>query len=451
MFPDAHNPDSRPQFLITTLGCKVNQYESEQLRQILTAAGYVSSAEASLDLAIINTCAVTLESEAKSRKMVRQIIAGRRPRRVVVFGCSAERDPNPYAEIPGVTEVVTSKNHGGNRIAAVLEALGLSDFPDPLETFRRGLCRFGERHRAYLKVQDGCRQFCTYCLISHLRHELSSVPPEEVVAEARRLLENGYRELIVTGIHLGYYGLNLRSREQLIWLAEDRNEHRNVNLTHLMLRLAAIDSPHDFRLRISSLEAHEASDELLYRMSELGNRICPHLHLSMQSGSGSVMTRMNRPGTIAQYIERCESAKRILGTVALTTDIIVGFPGETESEFLETCEVARHLEFSKIHIFPFSARPGTPAFSMENQIPAEEKVRRCAFLAQIERETHSAFERRVAGIPSRLLVERYDPQAGTVCGTSQFYLHQTYPGTPEMVGEFVEFFPKKSPNNFSEC
>lgn len=432
-------PIAPKKFLIATLGCKVNQYESEQLRQILTAAGYVAEAEGPVDCILINTCAVTLESEAKSRKLVRQLLKRHEPRRVVVFGCSAERDTTLFSDIPGVTDVVISSEFGGNRVAAVLHTLGLEAAPESLETFRNGLCQFGERHRAYLKVQDGCRQFCTYCLISHLRHELSSVPPEEVVAEARTLLENGYRELIVTGIHLGYYGINLRSREQLVWRAEDRNENRTTNLTDLMARLATLDSPRDYRLRISSLEAHEASDDLLELMAERKDRICPHLHLSMQSGSGTVMARMHRPGTIAQYVARCESAKRILGQVALTTDIIVGFPGETESEFLETCDVARQLEFSKIHIFPFSARPGTPAFSMENPVPAEEKQRRCAYLAQIESETHLAFERRVADVPSRLLVERFHPESGTVSGTSQFYLHQTYPGTPEMVGEFVEF------------
>ena len=209
-------PIAPKKFLIATLGCKVNQYESEQLRQILTAAGYVTEAEGPVDCILINTCAVTLESEAKSRKLVRQLLKRHEPRRVVVFGCSAERDTTLFSDIPGVTDVVISSEFGGNRVAAVLHTLGLDAAPESLETFRNGLCRFGERHRAYLKVQDGCRQFCTYCLISHLRHELSSVPPEEVVAEARTLLENGYRELIVTGIHLGYYGINLRSREQLV-------------------------------------------------------------------------------------------------------------------------------------------------------------------------------------------------------------------------------------------
>ena len=430
--------------------------------------------------------------------MIRQIIKRCHPENVLVFGCSAENDSAQFAAIPGVTHVVTGEAYGGNRIAAVLAVVGecvssmrsdssaVSELSVPSDSstslvssvslvslvssssvssvspssassvifdsctrsLESGLRRFGERHRAYVKVQDGCRQFCTYCLIPHLRHELTSVPVEEVQTEVRSLLRHGYREIIITGIHLGYYGLNPRGRSQMVWRIEDRQKPRQTNLTDLMERLAKMElepvcgteaafSEPEFRLRISSLEAHEAGDDLLQIMAENRARICPHLHLSMQSGSPSVHHRMNRPGTIEQYVERCESAKRILDQPALTTDVIVGFPGETEQEFLETCDVVRRIGFSKIHIFPFSARPGTPAARLGGFIPNEEKHRRELYLAEIEREMHEKFVESLKGRQTQFLIERFHSETQTVTGTSEYYLQEEFPGSVEDVGRFL--------------
>ena len=445
-----------PTFQIFTLGCKVNQYESEQIRQTLCRAGFVclekngrtaenleSSENAEntvLDWLLVNSCAVTQESEAKSRKLIRQAVKRSAPRNVLVFGCSAEKDVRQYLEIPGVTHAVTGKAHGGNRVAAVLETMGI---PEELcvQSLGEGLRQFGERHRAYVKIQDGCRQFCTYCLIPHLRNELSSVPEDEVVSEVHSLLRRGSREIILTGIHLGYYGLNPRSRTQSRWLEEDRKRPRETNLTQLMGRLAEMEADGlglcDFRLRLSSLEAHEAGDDLLQIMAAHRKRICPHLHLSMQSGSPTVHQRMNRPGTVEQYVERCESAKKILDQPALTTDIIVGFPGETEKEFLETCEVVRHIGFSKIHIFPFSARPGTPAEKMGPAVPKEEKHRRELHLAELEKEMRERFVQSLASRKGQYLIERFHPETQTVTGTSEYYLQSEFPGSADDVGQFV--------------
>jgi len=438
-------------FQIFTLGCKVNQYESEQIREILLDSGWEQT-EAEPDWCVVNTCAVTQESEAKSRRLIRQKIKKNAPKNVLVFGCSAENDQVQYAAIPGVTRVVTGPKHGGNRVAAVLETLGIQ--PELCESvLGGGLRQFGERHRAYVKVQDGCAQFCTYCLIPHLRHELTSVPPEEVCEEVRSLVRHGYREIILTGIHLGYYGLNERGRSQMVWAIEDRKNPRRTNLTDLMARLVNLGTmlpasfkneydagsvvPADFRLRLSSLEAHEAGDDLLHIMAENREKICPHLHLSMQSGSPTVHRRMNRPGTVEQYIERCEAAKKILDQPALTTDVIVGFPGETEKEFLETCDVVRRIGFSKIHIFPFSARPGTPAEKMGDSVPGDEKHRRELYLAEIEREMREKYLAEITGRKKKYLVERFHPETGTVTGTSEYYTQEDFPGDEEMCGTFV--------------
>ena len=469
-------------FQIQTLGCKVNQYESEQVRQALLAAGWLvwstrneqtigpevaedapeSASETQeptdetlepLDVLLVNSCAVTSESEAKSRKMVRQLIKRWKPRRCVVFGCSAANGAAQFEAIPGVTDVVTGQETGGNRVAAVLLKLGVEP-GSFLPVLEQGLYQFGSRHRAYLKVQDGCKQFCTYCLIPYLRNELSSVPLDEVQEEAAELIVHGYKELVITGIHLGFYGLNLRSRATCVWektavdlqcgTAQTQDASRfegKITLATLMERLAqlAARSTQDgcpVRLRISSIEAHEATDDLLAVMAANRQVICPHLHLSMQSGSPTVMRRMNRPGTLEQYIERCENARKWLDEPALTTDCIVGFPGETEQEFLETCETVRRIGFSKIHIFPYSPRKGTPAATMPNQVPAVEKQRRAAFLAEIEKELHQEFLQRLKNHPQQFLLETFNAQTQTVAGTSEYYIHATFPGKAEEVGTF---------------
>lgn len=425
-------------FQIHTLGCKVNQYESEQIRQVLLQNDHSlwrSSSSEPLNLAIVNTCAVTQESEAKSRKVVRQLIRRFSPQKVYVLGCSVTHSPEIWQTMDGVTHTITGVSTGGNRVAELLQTLHL-----PQETLASqlgiGLQQFGSRHRAYLKIQDGCRQFCTYCLIPHLRSELSSVPPDEVLAEAEGLLCRGYRELVLTGIHLGYYGRNLRSRKELQW-QKPAVSSTTLGLPSLLDSLARLTSTQPFRIRLSSLEAHEASDELLTTMAQFPEKICPHLHLSMQSGSPTVHQRMNRPGTVKQYVERCLAAQDILPMVALTTDVIVGFPGETEREFLETCDVVRQIGFSKIHIFPYSSRPGTPAAKLPGQLPQVEKQRRAQYLAEIEKKLHDQFLQQLAGKKTQILVETWNPQNGYVTGTSERYLRYHFPGKASQVGTFL--------------
>ncbi|MDO4585224.1 MAG: MiaB/RimO family radical SAM methylthiotransferase [Planctomycetia bacterium] len=435
-------------FQIHTLGCKVNQYESEQIRQVLLQNGYSlwqSSLSEPLNLAIVNTCAVTQESEAKSRKLTRQIIRRFTPQKVYVFGCSVTRSPSTWENLDKIVHPITGTKTGGNRVAELLQTLGIPQetVANQLET---GLRQFGSRHRAYLKIQDGCQQFCTYCLIPYLRRELSSVPPEEVLAEAEGLLCRGYRELVLTGIHLGYYGQNIRSRRELHWQKQPLSSHQ-PSLPTLLASLAQLPFPQPFRIRISSLEAHEASDELLATMAQFSEKICPHLHLSMQSGSPTVHQRMNRPGTVEQYLERCWAAQKSLPGVALTTDVIVGFPGETETEFLETCDVVQQIGFSKIHIFPYSPRPGTPAASLHGQIPQIEKQRRVQYLAQIEKNLHDRFLQQQTGKKIQVLVETWNPQTQYVTGTSEHYLRYQFPGKSDWVGTFLNCLAPPNENN----
>ncbi|MBN2216088.1 MAG: MiaB/RimO family radical SAM methylthiotransferase, partial [Pirellulales bacterium] len=327
-----------PTLKTLTLGCKVNQYETEFVRQALARINYREPAPGeSADLCVVNTCTVTAEADRKSRKLIRQMARENPGTRIVVMGCYATRRPEEAASLPAVVEVLTDKR----RLPEWLSGLGLREIPS-------GITSFGSRRRACVKIQDGCRMECAYCIIPHTRPVLVSRPMDHVVAEIRGLVDAGHREIVLTGIHLGHYGVDLSATGD-----GDTNLHR------LLQRLVAIEG--SFRVRISSIEASEVTDELLDLMAGRPDRVCPHLHISMQSGSDAVLRRMRRRQTADEFLDRCRTIQRRLDRPGLTTDVIVGFPGETEADFEATCHVARKVGFSKIHAFPFSPRPGTAA------------------------------------------------------------------------------------------
>jgi threonylcarbamoyladenosine tRNA methylthiotransferase MtaB len=257
---------------------------------------------------------------------------------------------------------------------------------------------------------------------------MHSRPADEIVAEVRRLLENGYREIVLTGIHLGHYGVdNNRGRPKSEW----------VRLSHLLRRLVALDG--DFRIRLSSIEATEVTRELLEVMAEFPERICPHLHISMQSGSDAVLRRMRRRWGSRRFIDRCLLAKQMLQVPALTTDIIVGFPGESEDDFLQTCEAAEEAGFSKIHIFPFSPRRSTPAATMPDQISKQVKSERSAHLAEVESHLRLRYFESLLGRELRVLVESRDKdQPECAVGTSCRYAPVEVPWRDDAEGQFMK-------------
>ena len=367
-----------------TLGCKVNQYETEYVREGLLTAGYEDAqSDQPADLCIVNTCTVTSEGDSKSRQIIRRMHRQNPDARIVVMGCYATRDPDKLAGLPGVAEVVTDKRE----LPDLLGRFGVVDIPT-------GISSFGNRHRAYVKVQDGCLLRCSYCIIPHVRPEMFSRPTDEIVDEVRRLVDNGYREIVLTGIHLGHYGV-------------DWNVHKPksewVRLSHLVRQLIAIGG--DFRIRLSSIEATEVTRELIAAIAENPNRVCPHLHICLQSGSDETLKRMNRRWGTKRFIDRCRLVNAELDRPGLTTDVIVGFPGETESEFEETCETVRACGFSKIHIFPFSARRGTPAAELPNQLDKSIKSERVARLSGVEAELRKAYFESLVGHELQLLTE----------------------------------------------
>ncbi|MCL2116894.1 MAG: tRNA (N(6)-L-threonylcarbamoyladenosine(37)-C(2))-methylthiotransferase MtaB [Planctomycetaceae bacterium] len=395
-----------------TLGCKVNQYETQFVREALGRIGYRDAAPGeSADLVIVNTCTVTAESDLKSRKLIRRLARLHPQAEIVVMGCYATRAADDIRQLPRVTEIVTDKRD----VPAFLEHRGVIDLPS-------GITSFGQRHRAYVKVQDGCRVGCAYCIIPKVRPDLLSRPVGEVLDEIRQLVDSGYREIVLTGIHLGHYGLDFDRN------FETQTEHKhllagNLRLTQLVERILQLDG--EFRLRVSSMEAVEVSDELIGLMQAFPKKLCPHLHLSMQSGSDAVLRRMRRRWLSQPFLERCEQIKTAIDRVALTTDVIVGFPGETENQFAETCDMVERIGFSKVHVFPFSPREGTEAAEMPNQIPALEKERRVARLMQLADRLRTDFAAGQIGHTVQVLFEtRHN---ATLIGTSDRYLRTRVP------------------------
>jgi threonylcarbamoyladenosine tRNA methylthiotransferase MtaB len=382
---------------LVTLGCKVNQYETQYVREMLEGAGYVAAAEGQpADLCVINTCTVTSEGDAKGRQIIRRLHQHNPGAAIVVMGCYATRDPVAVRRLPGVTTVVTDKR----RLLEDLQPFGVTAAP-------AGISRFDDHQRAFVKVQDGCLLNCSYCIIPTVRPTVRSRPVDEIEQEIGRLIAAGYREVVLTGIHLGHYGIDLsRGRPKAEW----------VRLWHLLERLTRL--PGDFRIRLSSLEAAEARDDLVRVLADQP-RICPHLHLCLQSGSDRVLARMKRRYRSAGFLERCRRIRNALENPAFTTDVIVGFPGETDADFDATCRVVREAGFAKIHICSYSPREGTPAATWNEMVPPEVVRERRQRLQEIDNELTEVYARSLLGRQLDVLVESADPKRpGSVRGTS---------------------------------
>lgn len=383
-----------------TLGCKVNQYETQYIREGLLGIGYQDAEDAEpADLCIVNTCTVTNEGDSKSRQIIRRMHRKNPDARIVVMGCYATRAPEEVAVLPGVAEVVTNKRE----LPDLLGRFGVVDIPN-------GISGLSNRHRAYVKVQDGCLLRCSYCIIPAVRPDMYSRPMADVLEEVQRLVDRGYREVVLTGIHLGHYGVDFnRGKSKADW----------VRLSRLVRNIC--DMPGDFRVRLSSIEATEVTADLIDVMAEFSDKVCAHLHVCLQSGSDSVLRRMRRRWSVQHIVDRCELVKEKLDRPALTTDVIVGFPGETEEEFQQSLDTCRRIGFSKIHMFPFSARKGTPAAEMEGRITKAVKGERGQAVAEVENECRRRYAEMLTGSRVRMLVENISDD-GELSGTACRYL-----------------------------
>lgn len=383
-----------------TLGCKVNQYETQFVREGLLGAGFEAAEDLEpADLCIVNTCTVTNEGDSKSRQIIRRMNRNNPDARIVVMGCYATRAPDEVSALPGVSEVVTDKRE----LPDLLGRFGVVDLP-------RGISGLTGRSRAYVKVQDGCLLNCSYCIIPKVRPQMFSRPSQEVVDEIWGLVDGGFSEVVLTGIHLGHYGVDFnfgKPREQ--W----------TRLATLLRQLCKI--PGDFRIRLSSIEATEVTNDLLSVMKDFGDQICPHLHVCVQSGSDRILRRMKRRWNAKRIVDRCGKATESLDNPAFSTDVIVGFPGETEEDFQCSLDVCRQIGFSKIHRFPFSPRRTTPAAEMTDQITKAVKQERGTRLAALEAELKRDYFESLVGKRLQLLIESADRETGIAKGTTCRY------------------------------
>ncbi|MBM3968388.1 MAG: tRNA (N(6)-L-threonylcarbamoyladenosine(37)-C(2))-methylthiotransferase MtaB [Planctomycetes bacterium] len=401
---------------LVTLGCKVNQYETQLVKEALLRAGFREAAEAEpADLCVVNTCTVTENADSRGRQVVRQLARENPNCQTIVTGCYATHDPAAIAKLPNVIEVVPDKRE----LPDVLLRLGVAEFPT-------GISRFDGHKRAFVKVQDGCLLRCSYCIIPMVRPGLSSRSPDDIEAEVRRLIEFGYEEIVLTGIHVGHYGVDT---------TRGRSGLPPFRLWHLLQRLDQI--PGRWRLRLSSIEAAEFSDDFISAAADC-EHLCPHFHPALQSGSDTVLARMRRRYRVAQFLETVAKLHERLPNPALSTDVIVGFPGETDEEFEQTLDTCRQARFMKIHIFPFSRRRGTPAAKMPNQVSAPIKKQRCQELARLETEMTRQFASTLIDRPVEVLVEGLSSsRSGFVQGTDRRYANVELPGNSRDFGHLV--------------
>ncbi|WP_237729344.1 tRNA (N(6)-L-threonylcarbamoyladenosine(37)-C(2))-methylthiotransferase MtaB [Schlesneria paludicola] len=397
---------------LVTLGCKVNQYETQLVLEALERNGFREAQDdETADLCVVNTCTVTSNADSRSRQVIRQLAKHNPGTRTLVMGCYATRDPAAIQRLPSVFEVVTDKRE----LPDILARQGIVDMPT-------GISRFEGRRRAYVKVQDGCILRCTYCIIPQVRPGLRSRSAEDIEAEVRRLIHNGYKEIIITGVHVGHYGVDT---------SRGRSGQARFRLPDLLRQLDRI--PGDWRMRLSSIEAAEVDDAFIAAAADC-QHLCPQFHPALQSGSNSVLQRMRRRYSVESFLDKLARMRELLEIPAFATDVIVGFPGETEAEFEETLETCRRAEFMKMHIFPFSPRTGTPAATYPDQVHGTVRQERITRLEQLERELAEQYYRKFVGQRLEVMVESLSTRPGMVCGTDRRYIPVELPGSAADIG-----------------
>ncbi|NMA60314.1 MAG: tRNA (N(6)-L-threonylcarbamoyladenosine(37)-C(2))-methylthiotransferase MtaB [Firmicutes bacterium] len=409
---------SEKRLATVTLGCKVNQYDTDSVVTQFLEAGYkVVDFNEEADVYLINTCTVTNLGDRKSRQMIRRA-AKRNPQgKIVVMGCLAQTTPEEVAALEGVTLVVGTQGRGrileeiqalerGEQASLVDDIFQITDFED------LPALDFSGRTRATLKIQDGCNQFCTYCRVPFARGRSRSRERESVLAQVEKLVAEGYGEIVLTGIHLGLYGEDLDPPLSLAQISREIAE-----------------TPGLARLRISSVDPHEVTDELLDLLVR-HPVLCRHLHIPLQSGSNRVLERMKRNYSREDFLEIVHKIRSQIPEVAITTDIMVGFPGETDQDFLDTLSLAEEVAFSKIHVFQYSPREGTVAARFADQIPGQLKEKRSKRLIELGNTLAQKFHSSFVGQEVEVLVEQQSKTEGT--GHTDNYLRVTFPLDQEL-------------------
>ncbi len=416
-----------PKIAYYTLGCKVNQYETEKIRESLEKAGFPTvSFNSSADVYIINTCSVTAIADSKSRSVVRKALVYNPKACIIVTGCYAELEHQSLQEIVGAGVVVENaqKESIVKLVTAKFEQHSIISYEHakPIDTNLPAKSRPRSRTRAVVKVQDGCDQYCSYCIIPYARSIRYSRTLSDVIQEIQALARSGYKEIVLTGIRLGSYGQNSPGDSQ-----------GRVSLPDLIR--AAVDIAGIERIRLSSIEPWEVDSALLDVMQS--DKVCRHLHIPLQSGDDQILLSMNRPYTTNNYRKTIEQVRRRVPDIGITTDVIVGFPGETERAFDNTRLLVEEIGFSRLHVFRYSARPKTPAASLPGQVPPATRKSRSEALIELGLAGMRGFAASLMGKSAQVLVEKYLPGSNQLVGFTDNYVETRFTGDPSLRGQIV--------------
>lgn len=428
--------NSKRKVAIATLGCKVNQFESASFLSDFEAEGLEQvDFSTPADIYVINTCAVTAKAAAQSRQLIRRALnstpAGQPPPRVVVTGCYAQVARQEILKIDSDAIRIVS-NADKDKVSTTAMDVADNIIQPPFRDIghEKEICHlpvrnFGNRTRAFLRVQDGCNNFCSYCIVPYARGRSRSLPPQKVLAQAKTFADQGYRELVITGIHVGAYGNDLVPP---------------VNLLVLLQKLA--DALPDVRLRISSLEPTEISTELLHFMAMTANCM-DHLHIPLQSGDDAVLKNMRRRYSGKDFSGIVKAIHDHLPGAALGVDVLVGFPGEDDEAFSNTKKLLEDLPVTYLHVFPYSRRPGTPAASMAGQVPKTIKDERVSVLRSLNQRKRTAFYSSHLGQTGRVLTESSTKRPGQLRGFTENYIPVIFKGPSSLANQVVTVRLKK--------
>lgn len=412
------------------LGCKVNAYETEAVGQLLTEKGYeIVPFDTKADIYIVNTCTVTNIADRKSRQMLHKAKKTNPQALVIAMGCYAQVSEQEAVKDESI-DMIIGNNKKHELISALeayeagasktLDGMTMEDIAHTAEYERMHLTRMAEHTRAYIKIQDGCNQFCSYCIIPYARGRVRSRSEQDIVEEVTALAQNGYREIVLTGIHISSYGADIKSGESSL-----------LSLTQRLHRVDGIE-----RIRLGSLEPRIVTEGFTAALAALP-KVCPHFHLSLQSGCDAVLKRMNRHYTCQEYYDNVKRLRRHFQNPAITTDIIVGFPGETEEEFEETCRFVERVDFYETHVFKYSRRNGTPAAAMDGQLTERVKAARSARLLEMSRRSARRFQERFLDMPIEVLWEETAQIDGQSCltGHTREYIRAAAKAGSRMPGQ----------------
>ncbi len=422
-------------FATYTLGCKVNQEETASISGLFVAHGWqqLKFGEAAA-LYIINTCTVTQLAERKARSLIRRIIREQPQATVIVCGCYAQTAAEELRKIPGVAIIAGVEER--SRLLQIVEDylykqsdspyVAVGDISKPRPFVAINDLSNQRRARAYLKIEDGCNCFCHYCIVPYARGRVRSLPWQQALEQGKRLIAQGHKEIVLTGIHIGAYGSDLQDGSSL-W-----------QLTKALTAEAGL-----VRLRFGSIEPQQVDEQILKLLRE-EEKLCPHLHIPLQSGCDKTLSAMGRRYDSQSYTDLLQRLRQIKPDIAITTDMIVGFPGESDTDFEQSLDFAAQMGFAKIHVFPYSKRQGTVAADMEGQLPRKIKEQRAAQLAAVGEKSARKYGERFIGRRLQMLVEQPTEYQGKNCysGTSENYLSLVLPAVAQK-GEIISVFGEK--------